>query len=48
MLYSRYGLAAVSLNMLISVVCIEWTILVGGFLHPGYDVCPDDDHRAAR
>merc|ERR1719397_27844 len=48
----KYGLAAVSLNMLLSVVCIEWSILVHGFLHPHYDTCDaagaDDHHRAAR
>merc|ERR1711994_360790 len=47
----KYGLAAVSLNMLLSVVCIEWSILVHGFLHPHYDTCAsgaDDHHRAAR
>ena len=48
---ARYGLAAVSLNMLLSVVCIEWSILVHGFLHPHYDTCDsgaDNHHRAAR
>ena len=40
--------------MLLSVVCIEWSILVHGFLHPHYDTCDagadaaDDHHRAAR
>ena len=34
--------------MLLSVVCIEWSILVHGFLHPHYDTCADDHHRAAR
>ena len=29
----KYGLSAVSLNMLIAVVCIEWATLVYGFFH---------------
>ena len=34
----KYGLSAVSLNMLLSVMCVEWAILVYGFfhLHHGY------------
>jgi len=30
----KYGLSAVSLNMLCSVLGIQWSILVHGFLHP--------------
>jgi len=30
----KYGLSAVSLNMLCSAVTIEWAILVNGFFHP--------------
>ena len=48
----RYGLSAVSLNMLSSVLAIEWSILVHGFLHLHYDVCqsePDPaDNRTRR
>merc|ERR1711935_598466 len=46
----KYGLAAVSLNMLLSVLCIEWSILVNGFLHLHYDKCevPEALARAAR
>jgi len=47
----KYGLAAVSLNMLMSVVSIEWSILVSGFLHPHYDTCQQDadtHHRVER
>ena len=35
----RYGLSAVSLNMLISAFAIQWTILVSGFFHFHYDYC---------
>merc|ERR1719430_117710 len=46
----KYGLAAVSLNMLLSVLCIEWSILVNGFLHLHYDTCevPEALSRVAR
>ena len=30
----KYGLSAVSLNMLCSAVTIEWAVLVNGFFHP--------------
>jgi len=39
----KYGLSAVSLNMMISAMCIQWTILISGFLHPHYDKCAEDD-----
>ena len=29
----KYGLSAVSLNMLCAVVCLEWSTLVIGFFH---------------
>ena len=29
----KYGLSAVSLNMLVAVICIEWATLVIGFFH---------------
>jgi len=29
----KYGLSAISLNMLISVICIQWATLVYGFFH---------------
>ena len=35
----KYGLSAVSLNMLCSALAIQWGILVHGFLHPSYDIC---------
>ena len=40
----KYGLSAVSLNMMISALCIQWTILVSGFLHPHYDICEEENH----
>jgi len=30
----KYGLSAVSLNFLISALCIQWSILMQGWLHP--------------
>merc|ERR1719431_287756 len=39
----KYGLSAVSLNMMISALCIQWTILVSGFLHPHYDTCEHEE-----
>merc|ERR1719187_1958498 len=39
----KYGLSAVSLNMMISALCIQWTILVSGFLHPHYDTCSTEE-----
>ena len=42
----RYGLSAVSLNMLISAFAIQWTILVSGFFHLHYDHCgPEISHE---
>ena len=38
----RYGLSAISLNMLISAFAIQWTILVSGFFHLHYDKCPEE------
>ena len=38
----RYGLSAISLNMLISAFSIQWTILVTGFFHLHYDHCEND------
>ena len=29
----KYGLTAVSLNMLVSVVCLQWGLLVFGWTH---------------
>ena len=29
----KYGLSAVSLNMMIAVICIQWATLVYGFFH---------------
>lgn len=41
----KYGLSAVSLNMMVSALCIQWTILVSGFLHLHYDTCQEEgDH----
>ena len=42
----RYGLAAVSLNMLMAVLAIEWSLLVHGFLHLHFDVCDGDMFNA--
>merc|ERR1711899_219464 len=39
----KYGLSAVFLNMMISALCIQWTILVSGFLHPHYDHCEHEE-----
>ena len=44
----KYGLSAVSLNLMISALCIQWTILVSGFLHPHYDVCQEDGDNKKR
>jgi len=44
----KYGLSAVSLNMMISALCIQWTILVSGFLHPHYDLCEEDGGHKKR
>merc|ERR1719510_1446345 len=43
----RYGLSAVSLNMLISAFAIQWTILVSGFFHFHYDYCGPTSHSEA-
>jgi len=40
----KYGLSAVSLNMMISALSIQWTILVHGFFHLHYDECDDAEH----
>ena len=42
----RYGLSAISLNMLISAFAIQWTILVSGFFHLHYDKCPGEEMEA--
>ena len=34
----KYGLSAISLNMLMAVVCLQWATLVNGFFHLHYDV----------
>ena len=33
----KYGLSAVSLNMLCAVVCLQWATLVLGFFHLHYE-----------
>merc|ERR1719510_1833196 len=38
----RYGLSAISLNMLISAFSIQWTILISGFFHLHYDHCASE------
>ena len=38
----RYGLSAISLNMLISAFSIQWTILISGFFHLHYDHCSNE------
>jgi len=40
----KYGLSAVSLNFMIAALCIQWHILVSGWLHLHYDHCEDDHH----
>lgn len=44
----RYGLSAVSLNMLCSALAIEWSILVSGFLHLEYDTCSQAHHNITK
>ena len=44
----KYGLSAVSLNMMISALCIQWSILVSGFLHPHYDLCQEEGDHSKR
>ena len=39
----KYGLSAVSLNLLISAFSLQWTILVSGFFHLHYDECEDTE-----
>merc|ERR1719242_1951764 len=39
----RYGLSAISLNMLISAFSVQWTILVSGFFHLHYDHCANEE-----
>ena len=43
----KYGLSAVSLNMLCSALAIQWGILVHGFLHPSYDICAANNSTSA-
>ena len=40
----KYGLSAVSLNMMCAVVCLQWATLVNGFfhLHKEHKVYKDD------
>ena len=37
----KYGLSAVSLNFMIAALCIQWHILVSGWLHIHYDNCEE-------
>ena len=37
----KYGLSAVSLNFLVAALCIQWQVLVTGFLHLHYDKCEE-------
>ena len=37
----KYGLSAVSLNFLVAALCIQWQVLVTGFLHLHYDECEE-------
>ena len=41
----KYGLSAVSLNFMIAALCIQWHILVSGFLHFHYDECTPDSEN---
>ena len=46
----RYGLSAVSLNFMLGALCIQWSILVQGFLHLHFDQCHEEgilEKRAA-
>ena len=38
----KYGLSAVSLNLLVAALCIQWQVLVSGFLHLHYDTCEEE------
>lgn len=38
----KYGLSAVSLNLLVAALCIQWQVLVTGFLHLHYDKCEEE------
>ena len=38
----KYGLSAVSLNLLVAALCIQWQGLVSGFLHFHYDKCDEE------
>ena len=38
----KYGLSAVSLNLLVAALCIQWQVLVSGFLHLHYDKCNEE------
>ena len=40
----KYGLSAVSLNFMIAAMCIQWHILVSGWLHLHYDQCEEEFH----
>jgi len=40
----KYGLSAVSLNFMIAALCIQWHILVSGWLHLHYDHCEVESH----
>jgi len=40
----KYGLSAVSLNFMIAAICIQWHILVSGWLHLNYDQCEEEFH----
>ena len=43
----KYGLSAVSLNMLTAVVCLQWATLVNGFFHLHHeDKIPVDCNKA--
>ena len=44
----KYGLSAVSLNMMLSALAIQWSILIHGFMHLHYDTCEADGNAHKR
>ena len=44
----KYGLSAVSLNMMLAALAIQWNILIHGFMHLHYDTCEPDGNTHKR
>ena len=40
--WAEQDLSAVSLNLLVAALCIQWQVLVTGFLHLHYDKCEEE------